>query len=54
MQDPVIIPRAMEILKGEIKNCPPPLELQEAGHFVQEWGDRVANQALQAFGLMSQ
>ena len=53
MQDPVIIPRAMEILKDEIKNCPAPLELQEAGHFVQEWGDQVANQALRAFGLTS-
>jgi haloalkane dehalogenase len=53
MQDPVIIPQAMEILKNEIKNCPPPLELQEAGHFVQEWGDLVSNKALQAFGLLS-
>jgi hypothetical protein len=25
------------------------MELEEAGHFVQEWGDKVAIQALKAF-----
>ena len=51
MQDPVIVPPAMHKLREIIHNCPPPLEVAEAGHFVQEHGDSVANAALKHFGL---
>jgi hypothetical protein len=34
-----------------IPRCPKPLLLKEAGHFVQEWGDVVAKEALRAFNL---
>jgi hypothetical protein len=37
-------------LARTIRNCPPPLELSDAGHFVQEWGAVVAERALAAFG----
>ncbi len=47
MQDPVLGPPAMRYLHGIIRNCPPPLELADAGHFVQEWGESVAAEALQ-------
>ena len=50
MQDTVIPPSAMHTLQRLIRNCPPPLELAEAGHFVQEWGDEVARAALSHFG----
>lgn len=50
MQDPVITPRAMSYLRAQIRNCPPPLEVADAGHFVQEWGEPVARAALAAFG----
>jgi haloalkane dehalogenase len=50
MQDPVLGPPAMAYLRQQIRNCPPPLELEAAGHFVQEWGEEVATRALQAFG----
>jgi hypothetical protein len=40
----------MHALARTIRNCPPPLELPEAGHFVQEWGEIVAIRALQHFG----
>ncbi len=50
MQDPVITPRAMSYLRAQIRNCPPPMELADAGHFVQEWGEPVARAALAAFG----
>jgi haloalkane dehalogenase len=46
MQDVVITPAAMHALHKLIRNCPPPLEVTEAGHFVQEWGDSVAWAAL--------
>jgi pimeloyl-ACP methyl ester carboxylesterase len=46
MQDPVLGPPAMRYLHGIIRNCPAPIELPEAGHFVQEWGAGVAEQAL--------
>jgi haloalkane dehalogenase len=50
MKDPVLGPPVMASLRKQIRNCPPPFELAEAGHFVQEWGDEVARQALRAFG----
>jgi haloalkane dehalogenase len=51
MQDPVLGPAAMRSLHGVIRGCPPPLELAEAGHFVQEWGAPVARAALAQFRL---
>ncbi|MCU0940673.1 MAG: haloalkane dehalogenase [Burkholderiaceae bacterium] len=49
MQDPVLGPPVMQALAKVIRGCPPPLELPEAGHFVQEHGQRVAEAALAAF-----
>lgn len=49
MKDPVLGPPAMAYLRKQIRNCPPPLELAEAGHFVQEWGVEVATRAIQSF-----
>ena len=51
MQDPVLGAPAMRSLHAAIRGCPPPLELAEAGHFVQEWGAPVARAALAHFGL---
>ena len=49
MQDPVIPPEAMFKLSAVIRDCPPPFQVAEAGHFVQEWGQQVAEAALSAF-----
>ena len=46
MTDPVLGAPVMRGLRKAIRNCPEPLELPEAGHFVQEWGERVAKEAL--------
>ena len=46
MQDPVLGPPAMAALHKVIRNCPPPLNVQDAGHFVQEWGAPIARAAL--------
>lgn len=51
MQDPVLGPAAMRSLHQLIRGCPPPLEVPEAGHFVQEWGASVARTALRHFAL---
>ncbi len=51
MQDPVLGPPAMHALRKFIKNCPEPMEVTEAGHFVQEWGEPIAKAALEKFGL---
>jgi pimeloyl-ACP methyl ester carboxylesterase len=40
MQDPVLGPPTMKELRQVIRNCPAPMEIAEAGHFVQEWGGR--------------
>ena len=49
MQDPVLGPPVMRALKNDIRNCPDPIEIAEAGHFVPEWGESIANKALAAF-----
>jgi pimeloyl-ACP methyl ester carboxylesterase len=51
LRDPVLGKPVMEELRATIRGCPPPLEVPDAGHFVQEWGEPVARQALAAFGL---
>ncbi len=50
MQDPVLGPPAMHHLHGIIRGCPPPMEVAEAGHFVQEWGGPIAEAALGHWG----
>ncbi|MAQ15929.1 MAG: haloalkane dehalogenase [Sandaracinus sp.] len=50
MQDPVLGPPAMKLLRQQIRGCPAPLEIADAGHFVQERGDIVARAALEHFG----
>ncbi len=50
MTDPVLGPPVMRALQRDIRGCPPPLEFAEAGHFVQEWGDKVAPAALAVLG----
>ncbi len=49
MQDPVLGPPAMRYLHRFIRNCPPPIEMPEAGHFVQEWGQSIAERAIKDF-----
>jgi pimeloyl-ACP methyl ester carboxylesterase len=51
MQDPVLGPPVMAALRASIHGCPPPLEIPDGGHFVQEKGDTIARAVLQAFGL---
>lgn len=51
MQDPVLGPPAMAFLRSQIKGCPEPMEVAEAGHFVQEWGEPIATAALEKFGI---
>ncbi|MBV1865099.1 MAG: alpha/beta fold hydrolase [Rhodobacteraceae bacterium] len=50
VKDPVLGVPVMSKLRETIKGCPEPMTLEEAGHFVQEWGDRVARAALKHFG----
>ncbi len=49
MQDPVLGPPAMRALRANIRNCPPPLELADAGHFVQEAGPVIVEKAMASF-----
>ena len=49
MQDPVLGPPAMQWLKKQIKNCPEHMEVADGGHFVQEWGEEIAREALNRF-----
>jgi hypothetical protein len=40
----------MTALQGDIRHCPAPLLLAEAGHFVQEHGQAIAQAAVARFG----
>jgi len=44
--DPVLGPRVMNALRKMIRNCPEPYVHAEGGHFLQEWGEGVAQAAL--------
>lgn len=45
-KDPVLGPPVMQELRKIIRNCPEPYVHAEGGHFLQEWGDDVASEAL--------
>lgn len=47
--DPVLGPPVMEKLRQTIRGCPEPLRIKDAGHFVQEWGQPIAEAAVRAF-----
>ena len=49
MQDPVLGWDSMQVLRQTIHNCPEPLQLPDAGHFVQEQGECIARSAVAAF-----
>ena len=51
LRDGVLGAPVMNELRGAIRGCPEPMELPEAGHFVQEYGEPVARQALEHFGI---
>ncbi len=51
MKDPVLGEGPMRSLQKTIRGCPPPFEVAEGGHFVQEWGGPIATAALVSFGL---
>ncbi|HMO06112.1 MAG TPA: tRNA adenosine(34) deaminase TadA [Paracoccaceae bacterium] len=48
-RDPVLGEAVMRQLHQDIRGCPPPVLLPEAGHFVQEHGEGVAALALEHF-----
>jgi tRNA(adenine34) deaminase len=48
-QDPVLGVPVMETLRAQIRNCPEPLVLPQAGHFVQEHGEEIARKAVGYF-----
>lgn len=50
MTDPVLGPVVMEHLRKQIRGCPTAYEVAEGGHFVQEWGGKIAAKALATFG----
>jgi haloalkane dehalogenase/tRNA(adenine34) deaminase len=49
MTDPVLGPPVMRALHAHIRACPAPMEVAGAGHFVPEWGERIAASALAHF-----
>lgn len=50
MADPVLGPEIMAQVLKSIRGCPPPMEIAGGGHFVQEWGEPIAQAALAHFG----
>jgi tRNA(adenine34) deaminase len=52
-QDPVLGEPVMQALRQCIRGCPQPLVLPDAGHFVQEHGEVIAQAALKALAANS-
>ena len=48
-QDPVLGVPVMQALRRQIRGCPEPLVLADAGHFVQEAGAVIVERALESF-----
>ena len=48
-QDPVLGQPVMLALRAQIRNCPEPMVLAQAGHFVQEHGELIAQAAVRHF-----
>lgn len=48
-QDPVLGDPVMQALHAQIRHCPEPLRLPQAGHFVQEHGQAIAQAAVRHF-----
>jgi pimeloyl-ACP methyl ester carboxylesterase len=44
--DPVLGPPVMNALRKLIRNCPEPYVHAKGGHFLQEWGEDIAREAL--------
>lgn len=51
MKDKMLGPEVMNYMQTVIKGCPIPMEIPEAGHFVQEQGVAVAERALEVFEI---
>lgn len=49
LQDPVLGEPVMRQLQKNIRNCPEPMLLSQAGHFVQEHGQSIAESAVKVF-----
>lgn len=52
-KDPVLGVPVMGKLRETIRGCPEPVIVEDAGHFVQEWGSPIARAALEYFGDQS-
>jgi tRNA(adenine34) deaminase len=48
-QDPVLGTFVMQALREQIRGCPEPMVLPQAGHFVQEHGEEIARRAVGYF-----
>jgi len=51
MRDGVLGGPVMDELRDLIRGCPEPMRIGEAGHFVQEYGEPIAQRALERFGI---
>jgi haloalkane dehalogenase len=51
MRDAVLGEPVMRELRSQIRNCPEPMLVEEAGHFVQEYGEVIAQNALLHFNI---
>ncbi len=48
-QDPVLGLPVMQALRANIRGCPEPMVLEDAGHFVQERGEQIARAATDVY-----
>lgn len=49
LQDPVLGGPQMQALRALIRNCPEPIQVEQGGHFLPEWGREIAEAAVRHF-----
>lgn len=49
LQDPVLGRPQMQALRSLIRNCPEPIQVEQGGHFLPEWGQEIAEAAVRHF-----
>jgi tRNA(adenine34) deaminase len=50
LHDPVLGEATMRELRANIAGCPEPMRIEQGGHFVQEHGEQIAQEAIKRFG----
>jgi pimeloyl-ACP methyl ester carboxylesterase len=50
-QDQILADTTKQLAQDVIRGCPDPMVIDDAGHFLFEWGDQILKSALRSFSF---